>query len=73
MDTRWQVFSLGKSECLSKSIQMKFSRKPKIFSHFFSPFLISTSSFQHFEKKDESHSWFVSEIIDCKERGYLNS
>ena len=36
IDSRWQVFSLGKSECLTKSIQMIFSLKPKIYSEVFS-------------------------------------
>ena len=48
--------SLGKSECLTKSIQMIFSQKHKIFSQFFSPFLTPTSQFKHAEEKDQSHS-----------------
>ena len=62
------VFFLGKSECLTKSIQMIFSPKRKIFSIFFSPFLISASNFEYFEKKVESHSLFISEVIDCEKR-----
>ena len=28
---------------------------------------------KHFETKDEPQRLFVSEIIDCKMRGYLNA
>ena len=30
-------------------------------------------TFEYFEKKEEPQRWFVSEIIDCKKRGYLNA
>ena len=73
IDSLWQVFSLRKSECLTQPIQMKLSPKLKMCSHFFSGFLKSTSNFEDFEKMDELHSWCISEIIDCKKRGYLNS
>ena len=39
------------------------------FSEFFSPFLKSTSNFEHFEKKDDIHSQRISEIIDCQRYG----
>ena len=51
---------------LSSPIQMKLSLKPTIFSDFFVSFLESTSNFKHFEKKDDSHSYFISEITDCE-------
>ena len=73
MDSRWRVFSLGKSECLAQPIQMQLYQKIEIFYQFLSKFLKSTSSFEHFEKKDEPHRWFISEVIDCKERGYVNA
>ena len=28
---------------------------------------------EYFEKKDELQRLFVSEVIDCKKRGYLNT
>ena len=31
------------------------------------------SKFEHFEKEDEYHSWFISEVIYCKKRDYLNA
>ena len=42
------------------------------FSEFFSPFLKSTSNFEHFEKKDDIHSQRISEIIDCQRYGWTN-
>ena len=54
---------------LSSPIQMDLSLKPKLFSDFFVPFLESTSNFKHFEKKDDRHSYFISEITDCQRLG----
>ena len=51
-------------------IQMQLSLKATIFSHFFVPFLESTSNFKHFEKKDDRHSYFISEIRDSQTLGY---
>ena len=54
---------------LLSPIQMQLSLKPTIFSNFFVPFLESTSNFKHFEKKDDRHSYFISEIKECEKRG----
>ena len=54
---------------LSSPIQMQLSLKPTIFSDFFVPFLESTSNFKHFEKKDDRHSYFISEITDFERLG----
>ena len=40
-----------------------------IFSDFFIPFLEYTSNFKHFEKKDDSHSYFIWEIRHCERVG----
>ena len=48
---------------------MELSLKPKIFSDFFVPFLQSTSNFKHLEKKDDPHSYFISEITHCERVG----
>ena len=58
-------------ECgnLSSPIQMELYLKPTIFSDFFVSFLESTSNFKHFEKKDDRHSYFISEIKECEKRG----
>ena len=50
-------------------IRMEFYLKPKIFSGFFVSFLESTSNFKIFEKKDDRHSYFISEITDCERLG----
>ena len=52
---------------------MQLSPNQKIFSQFFSPFPESTWNLEYFQKKDEFQNLFVSEIIDCRKRGYLNA
>ena len=49
IDTRWQAFSLSKSECLTKRIQMLLSQNQKIFSEFFAAFPKSTKNLEYFE------------------------
>ena len=49
--------------------QMQLSKKLKTFPEFFFPFLKSPSAFEHIEKKDDIHSQFISEIIDCQRYG----
>ena len=53
-------------ENLLSQIQMELSFKRKGFSNFIVPFLESTSNFKHFETKDDSHSYFISDITDCE-------
>ena len=43
---------------------MRLSQKQEIFLEFFFAFFKSTLNFQHFPKKEESHSSFISEITD---------
>ena len=52
-----------------QQIQTPVSQKQKIFYEYFIAFLKSSSSFQHCEKKDESPSSSVSEIIDSERGG----
>ena len=54
---------------LLSPIQMQLSLKPTIFSNFFVPFLESTSNFKHFEKKDDRHSYFITEITGSERLG----
>ena len=54
---------------LSSPIQMVLSLKPKLFSDFFVPFVESTSNFKHLEKKEDRHSYFISEITHCERVG----
>ena len=61
-------------EKLLSATQTEFSLKPKTFRHFFFfffflPFLESTSNFKHFEKKDDRHSSFITEITGCERLG----
>ena len=48
---------------------MQLFQKPKTSSQFFCEFLKSTLDFEHFQKKDDSHSSDISEITDSKKRG----
>ena len=41
---------------------MQFSQKQKNFSAFFAEFLKSKFNFEHFEKKDDPHTFFISDI-----------
>ena len=41
-------------------------------SQFFSAYLKSTFSFEHYDKKDELHSSCISEVIDFEKRCYVN-
>ena len=45
---------------------MRLSQKQEIFSEFFFAFLKSTLNFERFPKKEEPHSWFISEIKDAE-------
>ena len=54
---------------LSSPIRMQLSLKATIFFDFSVLFLESTSNFKHLEKKDDRHSYFISEIIQCERLG----
>ena len=47
---------------LTIPIQMQLSQKETNFSNFFAEFLESKLNFEHFEKKDDPRSSFISEI-----------
>ena len=47
-----------------ETIQMHLSQKEKNFSEFFSPSFESSLNFEHFPKKDDPHSFCISEITD---------
>ena len=48
---------------------MQLSKKDKNFSQFFSAFLKSILTFQHFQKKDNSLWRSISEIMVSEKRG----
>ena len=45
---------------------MRLSQKKENFSEFFSAFLKSTLNFEHFPKKEQPDSGFISEITDSE-------
>ena len=49
---------------------MQISPKPKAFSQFFIASMKSTLNSEYFEKKDQSHSLSITEIIDCETSSY---
>ena len=49
---------------------MQISPKPKTFSVFFIASLKSTLNSEYFEKKYQSHSLSITEIIDCETVSY---
>ena len=55
-----------------EEFQTPLSQKQKTFSGFFITFLKGEWNLEHFQKKDESTSVIISEIIDAERRGYLN-
>ena len=65
-------YSLLNRDNLTQPIQMWLSQKEKTFCEFFSGFLKSSLNFEHFQKKDDSHSWGISEMRECEKHGYMN-
>ena len=55
-----------------QQLQTTISQKQKMFSGLFIAYLECASNLEHFEKKDESPSLIISEIIDSERIGYLN-
>ena len=60
-----KIYCLCNRENLLESVQIKLSKKLKIFSRSFTVFLKSIFNFKHFKQKDEFDSLCLSEIIDC--------
>ena len=65
-------YSLPNREYLTQPIQMQLSVKLKIFSQFVSAFSTSRLNFEHFQKKDDPHSLFISEATDSVNCGSMN-
>ena len=51
---------------------MQISQKLKTFSEFFYAFLKSTLNLEYSERKDQSHSLSITELINCERGSYLN-
>ena len=62
-------YSLPNREYLMQPIQIKLSQKQKTFPRLFSAFSKSKLTFQHFQKKGDPHSLFISEATACEKRG----
>ena len=60
-------------QTFAQQVQMPLSLKQKIFSGFFIAFLKFTWKVEQFQKKGESSSLSISEIIDSKGGGYLSA
>ena len=53
-------YSLLNRDNLTQPIPTRLSQKQKAFSKFFLAFSKSTLNFEHFQKKDDPHSLFIS-------------
>ena len=65
-------YSSENRENLWQKVPMQISRKLKTFSGFFIAFMKSTLNLEYFERKDQSQSLSITEIINCETRSYLN-
>ena len=59
-------YSVLNRDNLTIAIQMQLSEKQKNFSQFFAAFMKSRLNFDHFQTKDDPHSFCVSEITDSE-------
>ena len=62
-------YSLLNKDNLTELIHTQLSHKPKNFCQFGFVFPKSTLHFQHFQKRDDPHCWYVSEITDSEKCG----
>ena len=67
------TYSRRNMQTFSQQVQTPLSVKQKTFSGFVIAFLKSTWNEEHFQKKGESSSLSISEIIDSKRGGYLSA
>ena len=66
-------YSRRNMQTLAQQVQTPLSLKQKIFSGIFISFLKSTWNVEQFQKKGESSSLSISEIIDSKRGRYLSA
>ena len=67
------TYSRRNMHTFGKQVQTQLSLKQKPFSGIFIAFPKSTWNGEHFQKKWESSSLSISEIIDSKRGGYLSA
>ena len=65
----YEKYPVRDCENFSSPIKMELSLNPKPFSDSFVPLLEFTSNFEHFRKKGDRHSYFISEYTDCQRLG----
>ena len=63
------TYSLPNTDNLTQPIQMQLSQTQKTFTWFFSAFSKSKLNFEHFQKKDDPYSVFISEVAACEKCG----
>ena len=61
--------SLPNTDNLMEPIHIQLSQKLKAFSELFPAFSKSRINFEHFQKRDEAHTLFISEATPCEKRG----
>ena len=67
------TYSRRNMQTFTQQVQTPISLKQKTFSWFFIAFLKSAWNGEHFQKKGESSSLSISEIIASKRGGYLSA
>ena len=72
MLTAKYTYSRRNMQTFTQQVQTPLSVKQKLFTRFFVAFLNSIWNGEHFQKKGESSSLSISEIIDSKRGGYLS-
>ena len=60
------IYSLRNSEVSQQPIKMQLSKKRMNLLQFFIPFPKPASILEHFEKKDDFHSLYISEVTECE-------
>ena len=61
-------YSLNSKDKWMQTFQMHLSQKQDNFSQFCFPFFESALNLEHFQKKDDPHSLWISEITDHERR-----
>ena len=73
MLTAEYTYSRRNMQTFTQQVQTQLSLKQNTFSGFLIAFLKSTWNGEHFQKKGESSSLSISQLIDSKRDGYLSA
>ena len=73
MLTAEYTYSRRNMQTFTQQVQRQLSLKQNTFSGFLIAFLKSTWNGEHFQKKGESSSLSISQLIDSKRDGYLSA